>query len=245
MNVKDWVTLVTAIWGAITGTVAIILRIRDASRDKPILLVQPQFEYSGGFDLPHKIALQVDVTNIGRRPTTLDAVFALYRPSKVWQIPIWWFRRRGKIWLASSRSSQQLPEAIGEGKHTTFYFNENRIWPTPEFDPMNLGRIIVQDKAGRKWKSTIRFGQRRLRSERFAKNLATEDLESKSLQREFSIRLHHINKSYRLRLRYLLDNSYKHHYEDSRFLSKAQETYNELLAKGKQFIAGEINNPME
>ena len=176
MSGKDWVTLVTAIWGAITGTVAIILRIRDASRDNPRLLVQPQFEYSG-FDLPHKIALQVAVTNIGRRPTTLDAVFALYRPCKFWQIPVWWFRRRGRVWLASSHS-KSLPETIGEGGHTTFYFKEDRIWPAPEFDPMNLRRIVVRDKAGRKWKSTTRFGQKRLRGERFAEKLEAEDLAS-------------------------------------------------------------------
>lgn len=242
MDLLDWVTLGTAIWGSVTGTIALILRIRDASKDRPFILIRPRFEYSGSFDLNPDVALIVELTNAGRRPTTLDSIRAVYRPSHVWQVPFWWIHRKGIVWL-SKPGDRKYNQALEEGKHCEFRFGKKSIWPEATYDPLNLVRILVFDKTGRVWSSPRQFGQHQLREFREAVEISSDDLQGD--QRKFEIRLHLLGKRYEIKERYLLGNQYRYQFRTFSNLSLAEDAYAHALERGRQFIEGKIEKPFE
>jgi hypothetical protein len=232
MNIVDWVTLITAIWGSITGTIAIILRIRDSAKDQPDILVLPRFEYSDGFELRPKVSLVVELTNKGRRTTTLDSIHAVYWPHQWWKVPIWKMRRLGRRWL-SNPQDRKYHRVLDEGRHCEFRFGQNSIWPNPQFDPVNLRRIIARDKVGREWSSSSKFGQHQIREYRQAESILTNDLENND--RKFEIRLHKIAGELLIKARFLLDKRFHYYRESYNNLKAAKEDYYELLGKGEAF----------
>lgn len=72
------VTLVLAIWGALTGTLALFLRWREASRDQAVLRVVPEVATATA-TVPPRLRLSVTLTNTGRRTVKLDR-YILERP---------------------------------------------------------------------------------------------------------------------------------------------------------------------
>lgn len=239
MSILEWVTLITAIWGAVTGTIALILKIREDIGDNPNLLIQPEFEYSG-FELPLDVMyLKVTVTNAGHRPTTLDSAYVLFRPRKIWTRLAWKINGKGKVWL---NTSNRFEQPLAEGRHVDFRFLPKDIWKPDGLDMVDIVQIIVKDKAGREWKSKKEFGQKRLKTNAAARTIETKDLKTENHAKEFGIRLCYINKVYDLRYRYLTGNSWKYHFDNFNNLSDAQKAYKFFLSKGEKFIAGELEN---
>jgi hypothetical protein len=132
---------------------------------------------------------------------------------------------------------------LEEGRHCKFHFGQETIGPRSQFDPVNLRRIIVRDKAGREWSSSAQFGQDRIREYREAENLQKDDLAKDD--RRFEIRLHRISGELQLRARYLLEKQYRYYRESYENLENAEESYFDLLEKGKEFIEGKIDMPFE
>jgi hypothetical protein len=240
MSFLDWVTLVTAVWGSIAGTIALILRVRDTVKDRPQIRIKSHFEYSGGFDLHPRVSLIVGVVNIGHRPTTLDSVHATYRPHQMWKIPMWWIHGKSKKQL-SSPHQRKYNQVLEEGRSCKFRFSQEIIWSDPQYDPINIVRVIVRDKAGREWKSPKQFGQQRLKEIRKAENIRSDDLQNDN--RKFEIRLHDIGGELEVRARFLLNNQYHYNCETFDTLQHARRIYNSLLIKGQQYVECEIDDP--
>lgn len=244
MENTEIVTLITAIWGAITGTIALLLRARDSSKDRPILIVKPEFEFTNDFDYPpSSVALNLTVTNIGHRPTTLDQVIAIYRAPHISKI-LSWLRDRQRTMYLSHYRDRQSSQTVEPGKHVELRFGNSRLTPSDQHDPIQLNRIIVIDKAGRIWKSPRKFGQRILQIQRSAKLIQTTDLETEAPKKSYSIRIYHIDKAYSLRVRWLINNKYSYHWATFRRLNEAEAEYSKNLAWGNDFINGKLETPL-
>lgn len=240
MSILEWVTLITAIWGAVTGTIALIMKFREDMEDKPNLLIQPQFEFTG-FKLPLDINhLKVTETNIGHRPTTLDATYVIFRPRNFLLRLVWKIQKKGKVWITTPYKFEQT---ISEGRHIDFYISPEKIWKPEGLDLIDLERIVVKDKAGREWKSKNEFGQKELKLNSLVEIVESAFIQSFDPKKEFEIYLFRTQKRYDLRYRYLIGNTHKYRYARFTSLDEAKNTYRDDCSRGEKFIAGEIENP--
>ena len=188
-DVRNAVTLGIAIWGAITGTIALGLRILAHRKDRSRFLVRPEFEYIT-WDVPPDPRLHVHVVNTGRRPATVHQVYAaLQAPNPLSQL-LWWFRRTGMIPLGRRDSSRE----VSEGSEAVFTYKETGY---THVGLQDIRRIVVRDKVGRTWKSARQFGQDGLRDILEAE-LVDQQSRGEEGQRHAHFRLYKIGKGWHL-----------------------------------------------
>jgi hypothetical protein len=176
-----WATLVIALWGALTGTAALVIEFRQIRRDRPHIVVNPSYERSYSDSFPPKITLIVTVANTGRRPVFLDEIWIrAAAPSLVKEV-VW--RARGRGWIPL-RHSHLGRTQLSEGQSEEF-----RLELPVNLGPHQVRQIRVHDQSGREWLSPQRFDQRKigelLKSETIAEETVrgSDDIRSVYVQR--------------------------------------------------------------
>jgi hypothetical protein len=151
---KDLITILIAVWGAITGSTAILLQIRHFLRDRANLKLRALLEI--GYDMPPRPNIQILITNHGRRPATPSRVLVQVPPRRWGRSRFGWSIKDNLIIL----SDELTPEEVLEGRDVKYLISGSRI---PKGVDLAVARsIVVEDKVGRKWRSGRIFGQQEL-----------------------------------------------------------------------------------
>lgn len=153
-----WGTLAIAAWGAITGTVSLLVAWRRHRQDRASLTVRPQWSHTWTERYPPRETLSVRVTNTGRRPAVVDRMGIVIRPRTFSELVRRIRRPRGRILWMLRPYVRGGPQPIGEGE-----FSELNVDPAGVFgleQLYDIEQVVVADTAGRNWRSTRFFGQR-------------------------------------------------------------------------------------
>ncbi len=139
-------TLIIAIWGAITGTIALLLKYLDTLKDKPSLNIQPEFIFS--FPLPNIVNFNVKIVNDGKMPTVLNYIYTT-RKRKTFKE---YFSKKEKIYLFFN-----LEKEIGSGELKKYYVDRESL--NKKVDLKDVEKVVVTDLKGRRWKSKSKYQQ--------------------------------------------------------------------------------------
>jgi hypothetical protein len=228
--------LALAIWGALTGTIALFLRVREFLKDRPKLIVRPQFEYTFlGNSYPPPFRLEARIINRGRRPVTIEAVIGQVRPKEWWSVPIWWIKRKGRIGLKYDVSME-----ITEGRAASIYVGGDRL--PDDFRLADLRRVIVRDQTGRNWKSRKRFGQKQLQDYLLAQEIKTERIGQEKDQRFVEAKLYRVGKSYSLRWSVKDKTSTSYRRKEYRNLNEAELGCKGIIENGQKYVSGQLES---
>jgi hypothetical protein len=136
---------IAAWYGAVVSTLGFSLALFVALRDRQRLKItmQPNMRSFGETGYREdKLYLMVTVSNVGRRPVTIEAVGFNQR------------RRAGDLLL--SDSTRQGSKEITEGKSAIYLVEQDG------FPFTNLKHVIVRDATGRVWKRRVPSSLRRV-----------------------------------------------------------------------------------
>ena len=237
LNNVEVITLIIAVWGTITGTLSLILRYLDSKKDKPILVPKPRLEFSDLYMPPPIVSMKLEVVNTGHRPTTIDSIWAIYKPNKIIDRLIWAIYGHGKLRLAIEDENKKN-EIIHEGQSKIFKFGSDIIFPNDDFDPINISRIIVRDNAGNEWSSKGVSHQDLLSDFRNPKLIKNDEISSED--RSFNIYHYTIGKHHLITVNREYYTSSRYHYKWFQYSEKADIYYKNITKEGKEFIDGRI-----
>lgn len=137
-------TSIIAFWGAITGTISILLQLRSFLRDRPSIVVSTRL----GVGVDRKF--EVLAVNHGRRPIYTDALLVEFRAD---------LESGERSWREECREPLTQRE-LKEGEGATFYVDELLLEFGDEYQFIH--RVGVRDKTGKVWWSKSRTGERAL-----------------------------------------------------------------------------------
>ena len=230
METVNLITLIIAIWGAITGTIALFLKIRIFFKERPKLKVLPQIEYSfSGVELPPSINFKIKVTNIGRRPVYIGKIFAIYK-SDSWIKNIFRINENNRFYYLTSGGSKELTEGKAE------LFNSNIDNTSEKYHILNIYKVMVIDETGKKWYSSKCFDQEILKSYLNA-NLLKEDLKSKG-DKKFEVKLWDIGTQKLILSKYTKSNSSKFRRKYSKDHKIGLREFEEIKNSGNDYVNG-------
>jgi len=229
---RGLVTLLIAVWGAVTGSLSIILAVLRYSKDRVKLFVSPRFSFSfSGVKLPPTASLEVQVVNSGRRPTTLTALLGERRHRglplrwREWRVPKPFYLK----W--------DLAKELGEGKLLTIRLGSKDLPPDCGFRDLN--RIIVKDHRGRFWRSKTSFGQVRLRQYEDAIEAENQTITGSVSGRVAEIRLYQVGSKYWLRWSWKEGNRTSFADQWSRRRCDALRTLKAVRSSASRYVDGE------
>ena len=234
---RQTATLVVAIWGAVTGTAALWLRIRDSTRDRSELRVRARFHYEyTDSNFPPKVRLVVSIANVGRRPATIDQVFGVAEAPNFWRAVQRCWKRAGRIPLERHVQGHSTSPEVTEGQEHEFSYSDTGFTNIGLHD---LLRIEVRDKHGRWWRSPRDFGQQGVRDILNAE-LVSEEMLGREGGRFVRLRLFRIGKQWRLFWRVGTGNRSM---SSSRVYAKRTDADADLATfteRGRLFLAGDL-----
>ena len=163
-------TLAIAIWGAVTGSIALILESKKFKKDRAILVVKPRFETSYHDRFPPQVSFVVSVANTGLRSAHLHELRIRIRAPNIWRDVKWGILRRGWVPVHEYQFSRSQ---LGPGQSQDFRT------AIPKGVVLNdIKRVVVIDQTGKKWKSRSRFEQRKIKDLLNAITLREETVKS-------------------------------------------------------------------
>jgi hypothetical protein len=144
-SVSALITLIIAVWGAITGTVALFLEAKKLRRDRAIVVPHPEFHITYNDTSPPSVDLFVGVVNDGHRPAFLSEIWArLAAPSPWWEVA-WRIRKLG--WLRLRDYRIEIEPGQREDVHLPLPRNVR---------PYDVRLIEVVDQSGKRWRARMR-----------------------------------------------------------------------------------------
>jgi len=220
MELYEKITLAIAIWGAVTGSIALFVRLRSFIRDRAKLKIKPFFEKSYSTNsLPPTIRLGVKIANEGRRPASLDRVV-------------------GKFGRNNHKVLQfNLSQEVKEGKATNIFIKKGRLPNDKNFH--DLERVIVLDQTGKEWKSKKKFGQQKI------KNLFNAEVIEKELikndDKRVDLKIYKVGKDYLLSTLVVFQPTNKWRRENFDNLKSAEDRFKRYSKIAHKFVNGEID----
>jgi hypothetical protein len=139
------ITLAVAVWGAITGTVALFLEARKLRRDRAIVVPHPEFHITYNDTSPPSVDLFVGVVNDGHRPAFLSEIWARLAAPSPWWEAAWRFRKLG--WLRLRDYRIEIEPGQREDVHLPLPRNVR---------PYDVRLIEVIDQSGKRWRARTR-----------------------------------------------------------------------------------------
>jgi len=237
LNNVEVITLVIAIWGTIAGTLSLVLRYLDSKKDKPILLPKPRLDFSDLFEPPPIVSMNLEVVNTGHRPTTIDSIWAIYEPNNLIERLTWLIFGHGKLHFAI-KDKKNRNEAIQEGHNKIFNFGTDIIFPNENFDPINIKKIIVRDKAGNEWSSHGVSHQDLLLDLRNASLIKNDAFNSEN--RDFKINYFTVGKHHLITVRRKYYSGSRDHCKWFQYSKDAEIYYEKINNEGKDFVDDKI-----
>lgn len=218
MNNYQFITLLIAIWGALTGSIALFLRIQNFLRDKARLKITPKFQFSYlGNEYPPDITLKVKVANYGRRPVSIDKIIGEFTDGD-------------KHWL-----KYNLSLGIAEGKAVISIIGSKRLPDGKSFG--ELKRLIVVDQTGKEWKSNKDFGQDRIKDILAAEKINAERI---SNEKEYvDIKLFEAGSRYFISTKITRGSHSKYKRKEVYSHSEAEKVYEEHIDRAQKLINGQ------
>jgi hypothetical protein len=143
-------TAILATWGAITGTIGILLQLRNFWRDRPYIVVSAMLN---NLINDSRRRFEVRIVNCGRRPVFTDSVIFEFR--KI----VWQPTRTVRRWREEHRDSAAQRE-LKENEPASFYPSEVLLEFGDDFAAVH--RVGVKDTTGRTWWSRRSIGERAL-----------------------------------------------------------------------------------
>jgi hypothetical protein len=128
-----------AIWGALTGTVSVLLQIRAFWRDRPRIMIRARLGSEGR-------RFEVIAVNIGRRPVYSESLMVEYQ-----------LRPKGPRFIEEFRQESTQLE-LDEGEGANFYLGDFGDWAGDNYELVY--RVGLLDKTGRTWWSMRRIGEK-------------------------------------------------------------------------------------
>jgi len=236
---KEAITIAIALWGAITGTVALILQYRIFRKDRAKLVVEPSFTfYFKNNDYPPSVNLKTNVFNVGRRPITISQVFVRINPDEWWKKPVWWLRGKGYVRVNTSSLGIEGIE-LTEGKgHEIAGIRERLLKEDVSLHLIKGVRII--DQTGRKWVSKNKMNYKQLKLYNSAEKVKEERV-GKERSLSLEARMYKVGKQYQISCS--AGNSASTHHRVFRNLAidEAESKFQELLERGQMYVEKKIN----
>lgn len=145
----DW-DKALATWGAVTGTAALLVHLRNFLKDRPRMRIRTRL---GNSSRPLGQRFEIDASNIGRRPISTEAILIELRDTLT-------------IEGEATRHSPLQEECRGEvaqrelkeGEGVTFYLNDllSTFW---DYKDHQIYRVGIRDRSGKVWWSRRRTGE--------------------------------------------------------------------------------------
>jgi len=186
--IHNWGTLIIALWGAITGSIAIYLNIRRFRKDRPIFDVRPKFDYRWSGTYPPEIRLIVKVVNVGQRPGTIQRIKIRYVPVGVFQ------KLKHMIGLSKDHFFHrgEKNHTLNEGETKDYIFSGKYLNNGKEL--CDIERVLLQDHKKNVWKSKTSFGQQKVRNILYAEELKSDGSEAE--EKEYKLELFETPKDF-------------------------------------------------
>ena len=224
---KDIVTVVIAAWGAVTGSTAIALQVRQFRRDRAHLKVSAQLKFHNV--IPPKPSVEVTVANGGRRPATTSKVWVKLQPLHWWEgLP--WRAHKNRAALAQAR-----PYEVLEGRSVTFTISGDDV--PGEIDLARAKSIAIEDVVGKLWYSRGLTGQSELLQRRSLTPLKTRNLSANGRHAKLGLYIFS-NNSCTIQVDYGTDNSKRRHSFHCG-TEQIEDLYEETARKAEAFINGQ------
>jgi hypothetical protein len=137
-----------AIWGAVTGTAALLVHLRNFLKDRPRVRVRTLLRTS---ERSSNEQFEILASNIGRRPISTEAVLIQVRDTVS-------ARRKARRPHQEECHSEIAQRELKEGTGVTFRLND--LLPTFwEYEYHEIYRVGVRDLSGKVWWSRRRTGE--------------------------------------------------------------------------------------
>jgi len=147
------ITLYLAIWGALTGTIGLLIRLRDMLKDRGSLKIEVCHEPGHEEDL----GLYAEISNLGRRPLSMRKIVIYYSSPETFRL----------------HDPQTMVVSLGQEERRLVEGSTHRLklgdyLSVADWQPSIIERLTVHDSQNRVWRSKRRVGERALMQSRFA-----------------------------------------------------------------------------
>ncbi|SMO82469.1 hypothetical protein [Fodinibius sediminis] len=229
----ETITLIIAIWGAITGSIALFIKFSRFIKDKPDLLITPKYEYQfPEVELPPSVKFRIKIANKGRRPISIAKIFGIYRSNKWWENFFGINEDQRKYYLGKGSSKE-----LTEGKSQEVLIKTDRL--PKNYNIGKIYKVLVYDETGKKWYSSSKFGQKEFNSFYNAEELKKNELEEND--HRFQIKLWDIGSKYLLINKFSISGRVRYSKYFFKNENKASKKYEAMNHQGDQFISGSLS----
>jgi hypothetical protein len=154
-----------AVLGAVTGTAALLIHLRNFLKDRPRMLVRTLL---GASERSSDRRFEILVSNVGRRPLSTEAVLIEFRDTVSAE-------RKAKRRFHEEYRNEKVQRELKEAEGVTFYLEDllPAFW---EYEHHEIYRVGVRDRSGKVWWSRRRTGEYAEYEDRAAIRVAEAEL---------------------------------------------------------------------
>ncbi|MEI7819562.1 MAG: hypothetical protein WCK55_01495 [Verrucomicrobiota bacterium] len=149
MNTTESITLSTALWGALTGTIALLIQLKQHHADRAHLKLDAVLSITSDRTSKTRVTFTIDAVNHGRRLIRIESAGIELPPTKP-PLPEGVIEERNELFVFQSERAGRRVELEGEGGKFTF-----RTDPFPRELLSVLGRratAFVEDTRGHRYR---------------------------------------------------------------------------------------------